>query len=83
MALTLTPVRESNTVFGNKRVRVFDVEFSGSSDSESLAPEDVGLVHIDQAIPSGGPDFVTYDFANEELVCSAQDGEGRVTFIGY
>lgn len=85
MALSLTPVKEANTVFGNKRVRVFDVEFDDSypTGGESLTPEDVGLRKIDQVLGSvavsssdAAAVAVAYDFSNEKLQAFQQEDPG-------
>jgi hypothetical protein len=55
MAVAATAVAGASTVFGNKRVRVYDLAFSGSysTGGESVTAEDVGLKKIEQAIPHG------------------------------
>lgn len=56
MALTITtPVEGADTVFGNKRVKVRDIEFDSSypTGGESLVASDVGLTKIEQFIPHG------------------------------
>lgn len=78
MALTLSNVSTANTVWGNKRVRVYDITFDASylDDGESLTPADVGLKVIEQAfgdtvfIDAGNDNgiVVRYDRAEEKLV---------------
>lgn len=55
MALTITKVDGADSVFGNKRIRVRDVEFDSSypTGGESLVASDVGLEQIDVVLPNG------------------------------
>ena len=68
MALTITEV--SRTVFGNKRVGIFDIAFDSSYPfgGESLTPTDLGFFSIDYLRGSAkvGYDF-DYDYSNQKL----------------
>lgn len=91
MALTLTAVDGASTVFGNKRVRTYDVEFDTSypTGGESLTPSDAGLAAIDAVLPhgaavnsdgSGGTDAVAvvYDHTNQKLQAFRQTDPAAV-----
>lgn len=78
MSLALTAVTGAHTVWGNKRVRVYDVVASSTypDGGESLTAADVGLKKIDQVLPSGPAlstdretaNPVSYDFVNSTLI---------------
>ena len=55
MALAATPIPRSNTVWGNKRVKVVDLALTGSysTGGETLTADDCGLKRIEQVIPHG------------------------------
>lgn len=56
MAITATAVGRANTVWGNKRVKVWDLVFSGNyaTGGESYTAADAKLKKIEQVIPHGG-----------------------------
>ena len=83
MALTLSPVSGASTVWGNKRVRVYDVTFDSSypTGGESLTASDVKLKKIEfvlgsQVKNSDGTSAhsVVYDYTNSKLVAHQFDG---------
>lgn len=91
MALTLSNDKAANTVWGNKRVRVYDVTFDSSypTGGESLTPADVGLKKIEQVIPqgpaadsdgTGGANSVDvrYDYSTQKLQAFEGGGAGAV-----
>lgn len=91
MSLTLSNVSAANTVWGNKRVRVYDVTFDNSypTGGESLVASDVKLKKIEQVIPhgaavdsdgSGGTQAVavTYDHTNSKLQAFESGASGAV-----
>jgi hypothetical protein len=53
--LTISNDRTANTVWGNKRVKVFDITFDSSypTGGESLTASDLGFKKIEQFIPQG------------------------------
>lgn len=83
MALTLTRVRQGDTVFGNKKVKTRDVVFDSSypTGGESLTAAQVGLKTIVAAIPHGAfrktsdgstAVLVSYDHTNSKLFAYRQ-----------
>lgn len=77
MALTLTQVGRK-TVFGDRRVVMFDVTFDSSflDEGESLTAGDCGLQSIDMVVAEAAHDLtttdtayvITYDHANSKLL---------------
>ncbi len=49
MAVAAVPVKNASTVFGNKRIKVYDLNFSGSyaTGGETVTASSVGLRKID------------------------------------
>lgn len=56
MAVAITKVTGADTIYGNKRVKVRDLVFSGNyaTGGESVVASDVGLQTIEQVQPHGG-----------------------------
>ncbi len=79
MSLTLTPVPSANTVFGNKRIRVFDATVTSSA--ATIAPSDVGLHNIDFVV--GLPATAPTTFLWVASASTLGVGTGRVAFVGY
>lgn len=79
MSLTLTAVPSANTVFGNKRIRVYDAAVTSSA--ATVAPSAVGLSKIDFVVglPTTAPTTFLWDASAGTLGV----GTGRVAFIGY
>lgn len=89
MALTITkPHPDVDSVFGNKRIKVRDIEFDSSypTAGEGLVPSDVGLTRIDQVLPQGPAGnsdgtastsavVVRYDHTNEKLQAFQGDAD--------
>ena len=66
----LTVAIQKRSVFGNKRVRVVDVDFDSSypTGGESLTAADLGLSVVDIVIPSPKSGYVfEYDYTNSKL----------------
>lgn len=86
MALTITKVGRS-TVFGDRRVRFFDITFDTSypTGGEALTPANLELTRIDflQAHSKGDdPAYVVnYDYTNEKILVFGveQDADAAVT----
>lgn len=90
MALTITiPVDGADTVWGNKRVKVREIEFDSSypTGGESLTPADVGLTVIEQVLPHGPASNsdgtegtlgvpVRYDHSTQKLQAFESAGDG-------
>jgi len=78
MAISVAKVTGADSVWGNKRVKVRDITFSGNyaTGGEALVASDVDLRVIEQVIPQGvasAADLATsnsvhYDHANNKLV---------------
>lgn len=91
MALTVTPVTGASYIAGNKRVRVYDVEFDSSypTGGEELLAATVGLKKIEQVHPNGpagdsdgtGPAnavVVRYDHSTSKLQAFESGASGAV-----
>ncbi len=68
MALSID-IREQ-TIFGDKQVVIFDVDFDSSypTGGESLPATDLGMSNIDILIPTPKSGYVfEYDYSNEKL----------------
>ena len=66
----LTVAIQKRSVFGNKRVRVVDVDFDTSypTNGEALTGADLGLSVVDIVIPSPKSGYVfEYDYTNSKL----------------
>ena len=89
MALTIANDKTANTVWGNKKVRVFDITFDSSypTGGESLTASDLGFKKIEQFIPhgpavdsdgTGGTNAapVHYDYSTSKLQAFQQEDPG-------